>query len=167
MMQRHDALPSSATTRRRSLRSLVGSGDRIALFTLPVALVALGLWASDPSWFALGEPSPVLRAVALIALAVGVVSWAWSVALILGPGSRGELITSGPFAVVKHPLYTSVGLLVLPAAGILLGTWLGVVIGVTLYVGARLFAPAEERELRGRFGHRWLAYEQRILVPWL
>ncbi len=76
-------------------------------------------------------------------------------------------ITSGPFAVAKHPLYTSVGLLVLPAAGILLGTWLGVVIGVALYVGARLFAPAEEQELRRRFGTRWDAYQRRVMLPWL
>ena len=82
-------------------------------------------------------------------------------------GAQGELITSGPFAVAKHPLYTSVGLLVLPAAGILLGTWLGVVIGVALYVGARLFAPAEEQELRRRFGTRWDAYLQRVMLPWL
>jgi protein-S-isoprenylcysteine O-methyltransferase Ste14 len=77
------------------------------------------------------------------------------------------LITTGPFAVVKHPLYTSVGLLVLPAAGILLGSWLGVVIGVALYVGARLFAPAEEQELRTTFGARWEAYERRVVLPWL
>ena len=67
----------------------------------------------------------------------------------------------------KHPLYTSVGLLVLPSAGIQLGTWLGVLIGVALYVGARLFAPAEERELRSAFGARWEAYEERVLLPWL
>jgi protein-S-isoprenylcysteine O-methyltransferase Ste14 len=167
MMHRPEVTSHIATGRRTSLRSLIGSGDRIALFTLPFVLVALALWAFDPSRVAVDGSSPAVRAIALVALAVGVVGWAWSAVLILTLVPKGELITTGPFAVVKHPLYTSVGLLVLPAAGILLGTWLGVVIGVGLYVGARLFAPAEERELRTTFGARWEAYEQRVVLPWL
>ena len=157
----------SATGHRASLKSLVGSGDRIAVFTLPFALVPLALWAMDSSRFAIGGRSEVVVAIALVVLAVGVLAWAWSVVLILTKVPRGELITGGPFAVVKQPLYTSVGLQVLPSAGILLGTWLGVIIGVALYVGARLFAPAEEHELRCTFGARWDAYEERVLLPWL
>lgn len=162
-----DVASPSATGRRVSLKALIGSGDRIALFTVPIALVVLGLWAMDQSRFALDGSSPLVRAIALVVLAVGLVGWAWSAVLILTVVPKGELITSGPFTVVKHPLYTSVGLLVLPSVGILLGTWLGIVIGLALFVGTRLFAPAEERELRGRFGARWDAYEQRVLLPWL
>jgi protein-S-isoprenylcysteine O-methyltransferase Ste14 len=156
-----------ATRRRVSLKSLIGSGDRIALCTVPVVLVALVLWAFDPARVAVDGSNPVVRAVTLVGLGVGLVGWAWSAILILTRVPKGELITTGPFAVVKHPLYTSVGLLVLPSLGILLGTWLGIVIGVALYVGSRLFAPAEERELRSTFGARWDAYEQRVLLPWL
>ena len=157
----------STTNRRLPLRSLVGSGGRIALVTMPVAVIALASWAMDPSRFALDASSTLVRAVAWIALAIGVVAWLWSVVLILKAVPAGQFITSGPFAVVKHPIYSSVGLLVLPAAGVLLGTWLGVVIGLGLYVGARLFAPGEESELKHRFGHRWQAYQERVLLPWL
>jgi protein-S-isoprenylcysteine O-methyltransferase Ste14 len=166
-MQGQHVTSPGATGRRTSLKALVGSGDRIALFTLPFVLVAIGLWALDPSRVAFDASSQVVGAVALVVLAVGLVGWAWSALLILTRVPKGELITTGPFAVVKHPLYTSVGLLVLPAAGILLGTWLGIAIGMALYVGARLFAPAEERELRATFGARWEAYEDRVLLPWL
>ncbi len=157
----------NATRRRVPLRKLIGSGDRIALFTVPVVLVALVLWTIDPARVAFDASNPVVRAVTLVGLGVGLVGWAWSAVLIRTRVPKGELITGGPFAVVKHPLYTSVGLLVLPAVGILVGTWLGIVIGVALYVGARLFAPAEERELRRTFGARWDAYEQRVLLPWV
>jgi protein-S-isoprenylcysteine O-methyltransferase Ste14 len=134
---------------------------------MPVVLVALVLWAFGPARVAFDASSPIVRGIVIVVLAVGLVGWAWSAVLILTVVPKGELITTGPFAVVKHPLYTSVGLLVLPSLGILLGTWLGVVIGVALYVGACLFAPAEERELRVTFGARWDAYEQRVLLPWL
>jgi protein-S-isoprenylcysteine O-methyltransferase Ste14 len=79
----------------------------------------------------------------------------------------GELVTSGPYAIVKHPLYTSVGLLVLPWAGFLLDTWLGVVLGLVLYAGSRIFAPREEAGLADRFGPQWRAYCAHVKIQWL
>lgn len=152
---------------RADLKTLVGSGDRIVLFTLPFAAVGLAVQAVDPSVFAVGGTSQALGAAAVIMLACGLVAWAWSAALILRMVPKGELITNGPYAVVKHPLYTSVGLLVLPSAGILLGTWLGVVLGIALYVGSRLFAPAEEAELSKTFGADWDSYRRSVRIPWL
>jgi protein-S-isoprenylcysteine O-methyltransferase Ste14 len=54
------------------------------------------------------------------------------VILILTKVSRAELITDGPYAVLNHPLYTTVALLVLPWLGFMLNTWLGAVIGVVM-----------------------------------
>ncbi|HET8784308.1 MAG TPA: methyltransferase [Candidatus Limnocylindrales bacterium] len=160
----------TATAPRRGgidLKRLIGSGDRIALFALPFAIVGFALQASAPALLAIDGSSGATRAIAIFALAVGLLAWAWSVGLILSRVPRDELITTGPFAVVKHPLYTSVGLLVLPALGVLLGTWLGTIIGVAVYVGSRLFAPVEEAQLREHFGARWDAYARSVKLPWL
>ena len=148
------------------LRSLIGSGGRIMLFTLPFVSVALVFHAVDPSRFAI-DGSTALRSIAAVVLAVGLVAWAWSVALIVTRVPRGELITSGPYAVMTHPLYTSVGLLVLPAAGVLLGTWLGLLVGAGVYAGSRLFAPAEDEALAATFGPAWDDYRRHVLVPWI
>jgi protein-S-isoprenylcysteine O-methyltransferase Ste14 len=80
---------------------------------------------------------------------------------------RGELITTGPYRWAKHPLYTSVGLLVLPSLGLLLDSWLGVAIGFVLYIASRILSPAEESELSQRFGQAWEAYCARVKLPWL
>jgi len=80
---------------------------------------------------------------------------------------RGELITSGPYSWVKHPLYTAVALLVLPSVGLLLGSWLGVPTGLVMYAGSRLFAPAEEAELAKTFGAAWTDYCDKLKIPWL
>ena len=149
------------------LRTLVGSGDRIGLVALPVAVIGLTIRARDPSRFAVDASSPLVRAGALVALTSGLVAWAWSVGLILMKVPRGELIVGGPYAVVKHPLYTSVGLLVLPAAGLLRNTWLGALIGLALYAGSRRFAPEEEAHLATAFGPAWEAYRRRVRLPWL
>jgi protein-S-isoprenylcysteine O-methyltransferase Ste14 len=149
------------------LKVLVGSGDRIALLTLPFLAVGLVLNLAFPSWFAVGGPSTPLRVLSVCVLIPGVVIWAWSVALILRHVPRGELITSGPYAVVKHPLYTDVALLVLPWAGFLLDSWLGAVLGVVLYIASRRFAPAEEAALARTFGAAWDDYCDTVRLPWV
>jgi protein-S-isoprenylcysteine O-methyltransferase Ste14 len=156
--------------RRRSkvtLKELVGSGDKIALFTLSFIVVGVILNLVFPSFFEVGGPPDALRAVSLVVLVPGVTIWAWSVVLILTRVPRGELITSGPYALMKHPIYTSVALLVLPWIGFLLNTWLGALIGIALYVGSRLFAPEEEARLSETFGPAWDGYCTTVKLPWL
>jgi protein-S-isoprenylcysteine O-methyltransferase Ste14 len=149
------------------LKRLVGSGDKIGLVTLPFLVVGVALNLAFPTAFAVGGPPPGLRVLSLVVLACGVVGWLWSVALILRYVPRGDLITWGPFAVVRHPLYTSVALLVLPWLGFLLDTWLGVVVGAAMYAAVRALAQAEEAALRRAHGARWDHYRDAVLLPWL
>jgi protein-S-isoprenylcysteine O-methyltransferase Ste14 len=93
--------------------------------------------------------------------------WVWAAVLILRKVPRRELITTGPFALMKHPIYTSVALLVIPAIGFLLNTWIGLAIGLAMYIGSRKYAPAEEVELSVTFGARWETYSSRVRLPWL
>lgn len=161
-------LTTTAQIRRGvDLKHLVGSGDRIALFTLPFAILGAALQVVDPDRLAVDGSSQPTRAIAIFGLTVGGLLWAWSVGLILARVPKGDLITTGPYAVVKHPLYTSVGLLVLPSLGILVGTWLGAIIGGAVYAGSRLFGPVEETKLRQEFGAAWDAYAARVRIPWL
>jgi protein-S-isoprenylcysteine O-methyltransferase Ste14 len=149
------------------VKALVGSGDRIAAVVLPFLIVGVVLNVAFPGIFDVGGPSEVLRVVSIAVLIPGVTIWIWSAVLILMNVPRGQLIESGPYAVVKHPLYTAVALLVIPWIGFLLNTWLGVVIGLVLYVGTRMFAPEEEAVLAKTFGARWDAYVGRVKLPWL
>jgi protein-S-isoprenylcysteine O-methyltransferase Ste14 len=149
------------------LKPLIGSGDKIMLFVLPFLVVGVVLNIAYPSFFDMGGPPATLRAISLVVLAVGVAIWLWSVVLILTKVPKGELITGGPFAVVKHPLYTSVAILVLPWLGFLLNTWLGAFLGVVMYVAARWYAPEEERALAETFGAAWDDYRAHVKIPWL
>jgi protein-S-isoprenylcysteine O-methyltransferase Ste14 len=72
-----------------------------------------------------------------------------------------------PYALVKHPLYTGVALLVIPWVGFLLDSWLGVVIGIVLYIGSRRFAPVEEHALARQFGPVWDTYCEKVILPWV
>jgi protein-S-isoprenylcysteine O-methyltransferase Ste14 len=149
------------------LKTLVGSGDRIGLFVMPFLVIGLALNILWPELFAVGGPPPALKFVSIVLLAAGVIVWGWSVILILGRVPKGRLITGGPYALVKHPLYTGVALLVLPWLGFLFNTWLGAAIGVVLYAGSRLFAPEEEKSLTATFGPDWEQYCSQVTFPWL
>jgi len=149
------------------LKILVGSGDKIGLLTLPFLLIGLILNIMFPSFFNVGGPSIVLKVISIIILIPGITLWIWSVVLILIKVPRQELITNGPYSLVKHPLYTGVALLVLPWIGFLLNTWLGVLIGIVLYIASRVFWPEEEAILSKTFGAAWDEYCHKVKIPWL
>ena len=149
------------------LALLVGSGDRIALSTLPFVLAGIVVNIAEPDWFAVGGPPDWLRLASIAVLTAGLLVWAWSAALILAYVPRRKLIRTGPYRAVKHPLYTAVALLVLPATGLLLNTWIGVVLGLVMYGLVRMFAPLEEDGLAKEFGPAWTAYTRTVWAPWL
>lgn len=149
------------------LKLLVGSGDKVTLFALPFLAIGLILNVAYPSFFEVGGPPDALRVVSIVLLIAGVVIWLWAAALVATKVPKGELITSGPFALVKHPIYTGVSLLVIPFLGFLLNSWLGVVVGAAMYVGSRKFAPAEELRMSEAFGPDWDEYRRTVKIPWL
>jgi protein-S-isoprenylcysteine O-methyltransferase Ste14 len=149
------------------LKVLVGSGDRIGLLTLPFLIIGLILNIMIPSLFNVGGPPTVLKVISIIILIPGVTIWIWSVVLILTKVPKQELITNGPYSLVKHPLYTGVAFLVLPWVGFLFNTWLGVLIGIILYIGSRMFSPKEEELLSKTFGATWDDYCNKVKIPWL
>jgi protein-S-isoprenylcysteine O-methyltransferase Ste14 len=150
-----------------NLKELVGSGEKIGLLTLPFLVIGLILNLAFPSLFSVGGPTAALRVISVVILIPGVTIWIWSAVLILTKVPKNELITNGPYSLVRHPLYTGVALLVLPWIGFLFDTWLGLLIGVVLYVAARMFSPEEEETLSKAFGPAWDRYRDTVKMPWL
>jgi protein-S-isoprenylcysteine O-methyltransferase Ste14 len=157
----------AAAGKGTSIKTLMGSGDKIMLPMFVALIIGLILNIALPEAFSVGGPSTVLAVISVIVLIPGVVIWLWSVILILTRVPKKQLITSGPYMLVRHPLYTGVALLVLPWAGFLCNTWLGVVLGVVLYIGCRLFAHEEEETLAKAFGSAWEEYRNKVKLPWL
>jgi protein-S-isoprenylcysteine O-methyltransferase Ste14 len=82
---------------------------------------------------------------------------------------RGHtLVSTGPYAIVRHPLYASM-LIYLPATALLLGSWAGLAASV-VFLGALVFRTAmEDRELqRGLAGYPEYAARVRYrLIPFI
>jgi protein-S-isoprenylcysteine O-methyltransferase Ste14 len=80
-----------------------------------------------------------------------------------------ELIQSGPYARVRHPIYTSLFLMLL-ATGACRTWWpLFVAAVVTFIVGTEIRVRAEERLLEERFGEAFAGYRRRVpaYIPFL
>jgi protein-S-isoprenylcysteine O-methyltransferase Ste14 len=126
------------------------------------------------------RPGPELDAPAVlrwlgVALSVlGVAFSLWSIVtlgrhydLVLEVHRDHELIRRGPYALVRHPVYTGLGL---HFAGACLATGNLLLIAGTMFVSYPAFyarARAEEALLRGRFGPEYEAYAREVpmLVP--
>jgi protein-S-isoprenylcysteine O-methyltransferase Ste14 len=118
-------------------------------------------------WWALVE------AVQLIALALLAVSFLRSdPAYFLGlrqsgrEETSGRLVVTGPYAVVRHPMYT-IGLIVLWCFPILTAGTLAFALGITLYILAG--SEFEERKLIALYGDEYRNYQRRVarLIPFI
>ncbi|MHC1774913.1 MAG: isoprenylcysteine carboxylmethyltransferase family protein [Lentimicrobium sp.] len=149
------------------LKVLVGNGRKIGLFTLPFLITGIPLNIIFPEFFSVNGSSGLLLWISLLFLPVGFINWIWTVALILIKIPRKQLITTGPYAIVKHPLYVGVALLILPWVGLMFNTWLGIVPGIVVYIGSGIYSPEEEKLLSRIFGIEWENYSKKVKFPWI
>ena len=83
----------------------------------------------------------------------------WSADVTLKAGH--ELITSGPYALVRHPIYTGLWVGVLGTA-LAIGEWRGLAAVALLGLAQWRKLRVEEQAMRRQFGERYLVYAQRV-----
>lgn len=79
-----------------------------------------------------------------------------------------ELVTDGPYALVRHPIYTGL-LFAFLGSAIARGHWSGLLATALFYLSALRKYRLEERWMRERFGLAYEAYRARVkaIVPYL
>jgi len=106
-------------------------------------------------------------AVWLITNAVRTLGKEWSITARLVEGHK--LATSGPYAYVRHPIYTGMlGMLV--ATGLATSHWVGLLVALVIFfVGTIIRVRSEEKLLREAFGQDFENYARRVpaIVPGL
>ena len=77
-----------------------------------------------------------------------------------------ELVTHGPYAVVRHPIYTGT-LVMIAGLAVAWDSWLSLGFAVLLVVPLAMHAAIEEQMFTAHFGDAWQAYRARVpsMVP--
>lgn len=148
------------TTARRSRASIVG----VAIQGLAIGFTSIGIQLDPLSAKALVEAAAVAL---LMAATVWLFVWAsrtmgrnWSIVA----RTRGDhaLVTAGPFAWIRHPIYTAMFLMMI-ALAIGLGHVARLFIAVPLYaMGTAIRVRIEERLLRTVVGSAYEEYANRV-----
>lgn len=153
---------------RRRLRSTVG----IALQSLGCAGAGIGLAKPTLPWWApysLVSTTLVIllggAACGLFLSAASTMGKNWS--LVARTRTDHELVRTGPFAMVRHPIYLAI-LLYLISIAAALGHWPQLLFAVPLYLaGSAIRIRDEELLLRARFGEDHARYVREVpaLIP--
>jgi len=147
--------------------SIVGQGGKIILFMLPSLMAAILVQTYFPRIAALPESIGWIKPLGYILLLLGLILWGSAVFQLMTGFSKGRLVTTGAYGVVRNPIYSSVTFFILPAVALLTLTWVYFVVSVFLYAGVMIFIGKEEKQLAKAFGREYEDYRARVdrLVP--
>jgi protein-S-isoprenylcysteine O-methyltransferase Ste14 len=153
--------------RKQNGMSIVGQGGKIILFMLPSLIAAIWVQANFPQIAALPESIDFIKPVGYSLLIPGFILWSAAVLQLMLGFSKGKLVTSGAYGVVRNPIYASVTFFIFPAVALMTLTWVYFVPAVFLYAGVMIFIGVEEKQLTEAFGKEYKDYLARVdrLVP--
>ena len=150
-----------------------GGGEK-AIVTAPVArwgMLLQGLafaiaWFHPPSQ----PPASAIRIAISTALGILAILMGISATSVLGKqwrfdaaiGRDHHLIQSGPYAVVRHPIYASM-LLMIPATALVASNWIALCIAlIVFFIGTEIRIRIEEKLLLSHFGSEFEDYRRRV-----
>ncbi len=148
--------------------SRFGIGPRMLSSAVAYGLVAGAATYAWPDVCLLRwPPYAVFATVGWILLAMGVAMWLTAVISAMRAYNRDELVTSGIFAVVRHPVYSSAIVLTLPGIALLTRSWPLFLTPLVAYAVFKLLIHREDEYLERRFGQAYLDYRARVneVVP--
>jgi protein-S-isoprenylcysteine O-methyltransferase Ste14 len=147
--------------------TIIGQGGKIILFVLPSLIAAILVYMYLPQIAALPESISFIQPVGYLLLLLGLIFWATAVIQLMTGFSKGSLVTTGAYGIVRNPIYSSATFFILPAVALMTMTWVYFVPSVFLYAGVMIFIGEEEEQLTKAFGKDYEDYLARVdrLVP--
>ncbi|HET6463941.1 MAG TPA: isoprenylcysteine carboxylmethyltransferase family protein [Candidatus Krumholzibacteria bacterium] len=119
---------------------------QVVLAIAVVALAGFALWMVNAAVRTLGK------------------QWALAARVVEGH----NLITAGPYRLVRHPIYSGM-FMMLVATGLVVGRWEGLLPGMTIFLAGTLWrVRIEEKLLIETFGSAYEEYKRKVpaFIPW-
>jgi len=147
--------------------NIVGQGGKIILFMLPSLIAAIWIHTNVPQIAALPARIGFIQPVGYLLLLPGLILWGVAVIQLMLGFSKGKLVTTGAYGVVRNPIYSSATFFILPAITLITLTWTYCVVSIFLYTGVMIFIGKEEKQLTQVFGTEYEEYIAKVdrLIP--
>lgn len=111
-------------------------------------------------------PLPISKSVAFISFLILIIVYAalliWSAFLLTSAKKKNKLATTGIYALIRHPMYAGIIILVNPALAILLRSWSLLEACLIFYFIWRHFVKKEEKQLIKDFGEEYKEYSKKV-----
>jgi len=147
----------------RTSMTLGGIGPKLALLCLPYVILSLIVMHRYPEFFDLSFLDfPYMKVFGFVWLGTGFIFWFSSAVFFLRHFKAGKLITKGPFALCRNPIYSSLIVFVIPSLGLMFHSGLIFSISLVLYIGFKISIHGESRLLRRTFREEYDEYEKSV-----
>lgn len=132
---------------------------------VPSLIYTFAAWAATSAWpgvFVLRSLPDDAGTVGAVLIAAGVLLWIVGGVTVMRAYNRDELVTSGAFALVRHPIYAAWITLVFPGLALLTRSWPLCLTPLIAYTIFRRLIHREDEYLAQRFGQAYLDYRRRV-----
>jgi len=156
------------TTAKIQPESFWGVGPRIGFVTAIHFALTLAIDRITTPLFqitALSVPAAVIIGMTLII--IGLLLYLLTLSALLRARRENQLITTGPYRLVRHPLYTIAIAFFCPGFCVMFRSWLVLTTVIAQAVALRIFIGREEQPLLATFGHAYEAYRRKTpaIIP--
>jgi protein-S-isoprenylcysteine O-methyltransferase Ste14 len=132
---------------------------------MPSLAYTLAAWAATSAWpdvFRLHWLPDIVVTAGVVLTAAGVVMWLVGAVTVMRAYNRDRLVTSGIFALVRHPIYAAWITLIFPGLALLTRSWPMLLTPWIAYAIFRRLIHREDEYLEQRFGQAYRDYRRRV-----
>ena len=132
---------------------------------VPSFAYTLAAWAATSAWprtFRLNWLPDIVVSAGVVLTAVGVVMWLVGAVTVMRAYNRDQLVTSGVFALVRHPIYAAWITLIFPGLALLDRSWPMLITPCIAYAIFRHLIHREDEYLEQRFPQAYRDYRRRV-----
>jgi protein-S-isoprenylcysteine O-methyltransferase Ste14 len=150
-------------TGMKTSMTLGGIGPKLALLCLPYIILSLIVMYRFPEFSDLRFLHlNYLKVLGFIWLGTGFIFWITSAIYFLINFKPGRLITKGPFALCRNPIYSSIIVFIIPALAVIFHSCLILSISIVLYIGFKISIHGESHVLKDTFGDEYEKYKKSV-----
>lgn len=140
-----------------------GIGPKLALLSLPYIILCTIVLINYPAFGNLEFLNTLpVRMVAYVWACIGLLLWMWAAFWFVKYFSAHKLITTGPFALCRNPIYASIILFIIPALGVIMHSAPVLSVAVVLYIGFKISIHGECVILERLFGDEYISYRKQV-----